>query len=897
MSDTENTENEQQESSMQHVLPVTGLYESWFLEYASYVILDRAVPYAEDGLKPVQRRILHAMHELDDGRFNKVANIIGYTMQFHPHGDAAIGDAIVNMGQKDLLIETQGNWGNIFTGDSAAAPRYIEARLTKFALEVAFNAKTTTWQLSYDGRKNEPVTLPMKFPLVLAMGVEGIAVGLSTKIMPHNFCELIEASILCLKGRPFKLYPDFPTGGMVDVEHYNHGKRGGKIRVRARIEEVDKKTLVITDIPYGQTTTSVIDSILKANEKGKLKIRKVEDITARKVEITVHLPLGVATNTAIDALYAFTSCEVPISPNCCIIIDEKPVFTDVREVLKHSTEFTKDLLRQELEIRKAEIEAKWHMSSLEKIFIENRIYRDIEEEETWEGVISAIDRGLEPFKPLLFREVVLEDIERLTEIRIKRISKFDSFKADEAIRRLEEELTQVKHDLEHLNDYAIAYFEHLLEKYGKGRERKTEIRTFDQIDATQVVIANKKLYVDYEEGFIGIGSSLKTATFVSDCSDMDDMVVFLKNGSMKVLKVADKVFVGKGIIHAGIWKKGDERTTYHLIYTDKKDTRTYAKRFHVQGITRDKEYFLTKSEQPGKVHYFSVMPNGEGETVTVKMKNDNKLRKTVFDFDFAEVGIKGRSAGGNLLTKFPVNKVEFKSKGLSTLGGINIYYDDAIKRLNTDGQGELVGNFKGPDKILVLYAEGYYELRTFEVTNRWEGRGKILEMCRLDPETVVTAVHLDGESGRSFVKRFHIETTSIDTKFTFINEGEASKLLFATTKEAPIVEIKFTKKTVDELVLNLEEFIDVKGWKATGNKLTEDKIRKIDMLSFREPKAADPKAKATDLEDGELEEGDEKDPNDIPFEIVDTRGEEDGDEAADDKKKPKGKDTDQMSLF
>jgi topoisomerase IV subunit A len=897
MSETENPENDHAEGSIQHMLPVTGLYQNWFLEYASYVILDRAVPYCEDGLKPVQRRILHAMHELDDGRFNKVANIIGFTMQFHPHGDAAIGDAIVNLGQKDLLIETQGNWGNIFTGDGAAAPRYIEARLTKFALEVAFNPKTTVWQISYDGRKNEPVTLPMKFPLVLAQGVEGIAVGLSTKIMPHNFCELIEASILYLKGRPFKLYPDFPTGGMVDVENYNHGKRGGKIRVRAKIEELDKKTLVITEIPYGQTTTTVIDSILKANEKGKLKIRKVEDNTSKSVEIAVHLPPGVATNTAIDALYAFTACEVPISPNCCIIIDEKPVFTDVRDVLKHSTDYTKDLLRQELEIRKAEIENKWHMSSLEKIFIENRIYRDIEEEETWDGVLQAIDKGLDPFKHLLFREVVQDDILALTEIKIKRISKFDSFKADEAIRKLEDELKQVKYDLEHLNDYAIAYFEHLLQKYGKGRERKTEIRTFDQIDATQVVIANKKLYVDYEEGFMGIGSSLKGATFVSDCSDMDDMIVFLKNGTMKVMKVADKVFVGKGIIHAGIWKKGDERTTYHLIYTDKKDSRTYAKRFHVQGITRDKEYFLTKSEQPGKVHYFSVMPNGEGETVTVKMKTDNKLRKPVFDFDFAEVGIKGRAAGGNLLTKFPINKVDFKSKGVSTLGGINIYYDDVIKRLNTDGQGELVGNFKGNDKILVLYAEGYYEIRTFEVTNRWEGRGKILEMCRLDAETVVTAVHSDGESGRSFVKRFHIETSTIDQKFTFINEGENAKLLFATVKEAPIVEIKFTKKSVDELVLNLEEFIDVKGWKANGNKLSDDKIRKIELLSFREPKPETPKAKpeaADDDEDGG-EEGDfeAKDPSDIPFEIEDAREEDD------DKKKPKGKDKgpDQMSLF
>ncbi|MFM2376259.1 MAG: hypothetical protein RLZZ165_1356, partial [Bacteroidota bacterium] len=680
MNETENEGGELQDGTMQEVLAVSGLYQNWFLDYASYVILDRAVPYIEDGLKPVQRRILHSMYELDDGRFNKVANIIGYTMQYHPHGDAAIGDAIVNLGQKDLLIETQGNWGNIFTGDGAAAPRYIEARLTKFALEVAFNPKTTTWQLSYDGRRNEPVTLPMKFPLVLAQGVEGIAVGLSTKILPHNFRELIEASIAYLKGRPFKLFPDFPTGGMIDVEHYNAGRRGGKVRVRARIEELDKKTLVITDIPYGQTTATVIDSILKANEKGKLKIRKAEDITAKNVEIVVHLPLGVSSNTAIDALYAFTACEVPISPNCCIIVNDKPVFTDVRDVLKLSTERTKELLRSELEIKKGELQDKWHMSSLEKIFIEHRIYRDIEEEETWEGVIKAIDKGLDPFKHLLFREVVEEDILRLTEIRIKRISKYDSFKADEAIRKLEDDLVQVQHDLDHLNEFAIAYFEHLLEKYGHGRERKTEIRTFDQINATQVVIANKKLYADFEEGFVGTGTSLKGAQFICDCSDMDDMIVFLKNGSMKVMKVADKVFVGKGIIHAGIWKKGDERTTYHLIYTDKKDSRTYAKRFHVQGITRDKEYFLTKSEQPGKVHYFSVLPNGEGESVVVKMRPDNKLRKPVFDFDFAELAIKGRNAGGNLLTKFPVGKVEFKSKGVSTLGGINIYYDDVVKR-------------------------------------------------------------------------------------------------------------------------------------------------------------------------------------------------------------------------
>ena len=872
MSEVENNEDQLDEGGMEEVLPVSGLYENWFLEYASYVILDRAVPYVEDGLKPVQRRILHAMKVLDDGRFNKVANIIGFTMQYHPHGDAAIGDAIVNLGQKDLLIETQGNWGNIHTGDRAAAPRYIEARLTKFALEVGFNPKTTNWQLSYDGRKPEPVTLPVKFPLVLAQGVEGIAVGLSTKIMPHNFCELIEASINYLKGRSFKLYPDFPTAGMVDVENYNAGKRGGKIRCRARVEEVDKKTLVITEIPYGQTTQSIIDSILKANDKGKLKIRKVEDNTAKNVEIVVHLPSGLSSNIAIDALYAFTNCEISISPNCCIIVDDKPVFTDVRTVLKQSTENTKELLRRELEIKKGEIEDKWHMSSLEKIFIENRIYRDIEEEETWEGVISAIDKGLDPFKHLLFREVIEEDILRLTEIKIKRISKFDSFKADEFIKNLEEELAQVKHDLEHLNDFTIAYFEHLLKKYGKGRERLTEIRTFDQIDATQVVIANRKLYVNYQEGFVGHGSSMKkNSEYVCDCSDIDDIIVFLKNGTMRVFRVTDKTFVGKGgIIHVAVWKKGDDRTTYHMLYTDAVDKRTYAKRFHVNSITREKDYILTKSKKVGKLHYFSMQANGEGETVTVKMRNDNKLRKTVFDFDFAEIGIKGRNSGGNLVTKFPVNKVEFKSQGVSTLGGIDIYYDDTVKRLNTDVQGELIGNFKGADKILVLYSDGSYEMRTYDLNNRWEGRGKIEGISKIEFETVISAIHQDGESGRIYVKRFHLETSSIDQKFTFISESEGSKLWFVTTQPGPVVKVTFSKKSLDDMEVDLEEYIDVKGWKANGNKLTDEKVRKVEMVRFRAP-APEP----------------EKPVEDIPFEVVDAR----------DKKEETKNDDSQTKLF
>ncbi len=862
------SEANQNDNAMEGTVPVSGMYENWFLDYASYVILDRAVPYIEDGLKPVQRRILHAMKELDDGRYNKVANIIGSTMQFHPHGDAAIGDAIVNLGQKDLLIDTQGNWGNTLTGDGAAAPRYIEARLSKFALEVAFNPKTTNWQLSYDGRKNEPVTLPMKFPLVLAQGVEGIAVGLSTKIMPHNFNELCDASIAYLKGRSFKLFPDFPAGGMVDVENYNYGERGGKIRVRAKIEEVDKKTVKITELPYGQTTTSLIDSILKANDKGKIKIKKIDDNTARNVEIIVHLPSNISPAIAIDALYAFTNCEVSISPNCCIIIEEKPVFTDVRTVLKICTDQTKELLRRELEIRKGELEDKLHMSSLEKIFIENRIYRDIEEEETWEGVIEAIDRGLEPFKPLLYREVTRDDIIRLTEIKIKRISKFDSFKADEHIRSLEEELKQVLHDLAHLIDYTIAYYERLIKKYGQGRERRTEIRTFETINATQVAVNNAKLYVDRVGGFIGTG--LKKAEFVCDCSDIDDVIAFRKDGSMKVVRVSDKEFIGKNIIHLDVWKRGDERMTYNMVYTDGKDKRTYVKRFHVKSITRDRQYFLTKGKVAGRVLYFTANPHGEAETVTVKMKPGNNLRRKVFDYDFAELDIKGRAAGGNLLTKHPVNKVEFKSKGISTLGGIDIWFDDNVKRLNTDGIGQLLGSFMADDRVLVLYSDGSYELTTYELTNRYEGKGKIVEITRLAEDTVVSAIHQDGDSGRVYVKRFQIETSTADKKYTYINESPGSKLLFVTAKPGPVALIKFSRKTLEDESIVLEEFIDVKGWRAIGNKLTDERIRKVEMTSFREPvPEVEPEVAA---EEGEFVP---KDPNDIPFEVVDTREEED----------------------
>ena len=647
----------EQDNHLEHSsVLLSDMYESWFLDYASYVILERAVPAVDDGLKPVQRRILHAMKEMDDGRYNKIANVIGQTMQYHPHGDASIGDAIINLGQKDLLIDTQGNWGDVRTGDSAAAPRYIEGRLSKFALDVAFNAKTTEWQLSYDGRKNEPVALPMKFPLLLAQGAEGIAVGLSTKILPHNFCELIEASVKYLKGKKFELYPDFATGGMIDVSNYNDGERGGKVRVRAKIETEDKKTLVIKDVPYGITTGQLVDSILKANDNGKIKIKSVVDNTAKDVELVVQLAPGVDSDQAIDALYAFTDCEISISPNACVIINDKPHFVGVTKLLKHSVEHTKALLLKELQIKLGELENDWHYSSLEKIFIEKRIYRDIEEETTWEGVLEAIDKGLKPYKKKFRREITQDDIIRLTEIKIKRISKFDSFKADEHIKGVESGIEEVKHNIEHLNDYAISYYDNLLKKYGKGRERKTEIRPFETIQATTVAIANAKLYVNYKEGFIGTG--LKKDEFAFDCSDPDNIIMFKKDGTMVVTKVADKTFVGKDIIHLDIWQKNDDRTTYNMIYVDGKSAVSYAKRFNVTGVTRDKEYNLTKGNPNSKVHYLTANPNGEAEVVNITLSSGSKARIKVFDFYFETLEIKGRSAQGNQLTKYPIRNVE-----------------------------------------------------------------------------------------------------------------------------------------------------------------------------------------------------------------------------------------------
>ncbi|MFZ9046323.1 MAG: DNA gyrase/topoisomerase IV subunit A [Cyclobacteriaceae bacterium] len=829
-------EEHQDEHELQEVLPVSGMYENWFLDYASYVILERAVPAIQDGLKPVQRRILHAMKEMDDGRYNKVANIIGSTMQYHPHGDASISDAIVNLGQKDLLIDMQGNWGDIRTGDSAAAARYIEARLSKFALEVIFNPQTTEWQLSYDGRKKEPVAFPVKFPLLLAQGVEGIAVGLSTKILPHNFCEILQGAINILKGKKVKLYPDFLTGGKIDVADYNDGKRGGKVRVRAKVEEQDSKHLLIKDIPYGTTTTSLIDSIIKANDKGKIKIKQVVDNTAAEVEIQVTLAPGMSPDITMDALYAFTDCEVSISPNACVIGDEKPQFLGVSEILRQSVDQTVDLLRLELEIRKKELMEKILFSSLEKIFIENRIYRNIEECETWEAVIETIDRGLDPFKPDFYREITEEDIVRLTEIKIKRISKFDAFKADELMKRLQEELTGVEHNLAHLTEYAITYYEGLLNKYGEGRERKTEITNFDNIQATVVAANNAKLYMNAKDGFIGSG--LKKDEFVCECSDIDDIIVFRKDGKCMVTRIQDKVFVGKDIIHAGVFKKGDERMVYNMIYVDGKTGRSMIKRFAVTAVTRDKEYDLTKGTKGSKVHYFTANPNGEAEMISVYLTGGSKARKKVFDFDVAEIDIKGRGAGGNILTKYPVRKVVLKAAGKSTLGGLDVWYDPVVGRLNNDDRGDYLGNFQAEDQIMVFYKDGSYEITSFELTNRYEA-SHVLSMTKFSDEKPVTAVYQDGESKISYIKRFLVETSSANKRFLFISEHKSSKLFFADYGDQLDAKVIYKEKRRKESKeLELTSLIDVKGWKAIGNKFPVQQLLEIqiEMKQVAKPK-------------------------------------------------------------
>ncbi len=822
--------DEQTQNDGQSTLHIGDMYESWFLDYASYVILERAVPAVEDGLKPVQRRILHAMKEMDDGRYNKVANVIGQTMQYHPHGDASITDAMVHIGQKNLLIDTQGNWGDVRTGDSAAAARYIEARLSKFALDIAFNAKTTNWQLSYDGRKNEPVTLPVKFPLLLAQGAEGIAVGLSTKILPHNFCELLEAAVKHLKGKKFDLYPDFLTGGMIDVSNYNDGARGGKVRVRAHIEEVDKKTLAIRDVPYGITTQQLADSIIKANDNGKIKIKSVADNTAKEVELIVQLAPGVTTDQAIDALYLFTDCEISISPNACIIINDKPHFTNASTMLKYSVDHTRGLLLRELEIKLGELEDDWHYSSLEKIFIEKRIYRDIEEETTWEGVLQAIDKGLKPYKKLLRREVTQDDIVKLTEIRIKRISKFDSFKADEHIKGVEDQMTQTQHHIEHLTEYAIGYYEGLLKKYGKGRERLTEIRQFETIEATQVAIANTKLYVNYKEGFIG--TSLKKDEYAFDCSDLDNIIVFRKDGTMLVTKVADKTFVGKDIIHLAVFQKNDERMTYNLIYLDGKSGIVYAKRFNVTGITRDKEYALTKGNPNSKILYFSANPNGEAEVVTITLSPGSKARVKQLDYYFEELDIKGRGAGGNQVTKYPVKSIRFKEKGRSTLSALKIWYDPATGRLNRDGGGISLGRFDEQDRIIAFYKDGTYELTDIELTNRFDTDNLML-IEKFGPAKIVSAVYYDAKAGQYNAKRFVIETQTLKNKFLFIREGEGNRLEFITTLESPEILLRSGKKKTEltEREVVLAEEIEVTGWKTVGTRIAENDLKEIVLLN------------------------------------------------------------------
>ncbi len=828
--------NENHEEDIIHdVTPVSGMYENWFLEYASYVILERAVPAIGDGFKPVQRRIMHALKEMDDGRYNKVANVIGQTMQYHPHGDASIADAMVNIGQKDLLIDTQGNWGDVRTGDSAAAPRYIEARPSKFALDVLYNPQTTEWQLSYDGRKKEPVTLPVKFPLLLAQGVEGIAVGLSTKILPHNFCELIKASIDILKGKKVKIYPDFATGGMADFSEYNQGMRGGKVKVRAKIEELDKKSLIIRDIPFATTTTGLIESIIKANDKGKIKIKKVVDNTAKDVEIIIDLAPGQSPDITIDALYAFTDCEVSISPNACVIIEDKPHFIPVSEILRINTDQTVDLLTQELEIRRNELMEKILFSSLERIFIENRIYRDIEECETWEAVIETIDKGLGPYKPQFYREITEEDIVRLTEIKIKRISRFDSFKADELLKKLEEELKETEYHLAHITDYAIAYFSKLQEKYGAGRERKTEIKSFDSIDTTIVAANNQKLYVNRKDGFVGYG--LRKDEFVCECSDIDDIIAIRRDGKMMVSRISEKTFMGKDILYAGVWKKGDDRMTYNMVYLDGGTGRSMIKRFNVTAITRDKEYELTKGAKGSKTLYLTSNPNGEAEIITVKLTSGAKARIKVFDFDFSTLDIKGRGAGGNILTKYPVRKIELKSEGVSTLSGLDIWYDAAVGRLNKDERGDHIGKFNGDDNILVIYKDGSYELTTYELTNRYEP-SKVYLIEKFIPQRPVSVVHYDGESKNYLVKRFIVETTTIEKKFGFISESSGSKLIIASTSEFPSVEVEYTRgksKERETEVISLQDLIEVKGWKALGNRLSSHNVKKVKLITEELP--------------------------------------------------------------
>lgn len=827
--DTNGAVTNGQEEQVHNVSPISGMYEEYFLDYASYVILERAVPSLKDGLKPVQRRILHAMYQMNDGRYHKVANIIGEAMKFHPHGDAAIGDALVSLGQKGLLLDTQGNWGDIRTGDSAAAPRYIEARLSAFALEVAFNPKTTEWELSYDGRNSEPVNLPMKFPLILAQGIEGIAVGLATKIMPHNFNELIDASINYLRGKPFELYPDFPTGGLVDVTNYKDGQKGGRIRIRARIEEVEKRVLAIRDIPYGTTTNSLIDSILKANDQGKLKIRKVVDNTAATVEILVYLPKGSDPDVAIDALYAFTDCEVAVSPNACVIQEEKPTFLAISDILKSTTDNTVGLLRRELEIKLQEDREKWHFSSLERIFIENRIYRDIEECETWESVLSTIDQGIEPFKEQLVRAVTQEDITKLTEIRIKRISKYDSSRADEQIRKLESAIETTKENLDNLIDYSIHYFRYLKKTYGKGRERLSELRSFESIDAQEVAAVNQKLFLNREEGFIG--TSLKKDELVGEVSELDELLVVLDSGQYLITKVAEKTYVGKNIHYVGVWKRGDERTIYNLIYVDGKTAKTRAKRFQLSSAARDKYFDFTAGNAGTHILYFSANPNGETETLNLTLSPNTRVRKPVFSFDFNSIPVKSKHAKGNIISRYPVRDVEIAERGTPSPTLTNLWYDPENGRLNTEERGQYLGKLSDEDLLLVFYKEGYYELTGHELTNRYDPE-RVLHLEAFDPNKVITAIYYDAQQDQHLVKRFQIETSTLDKEFLFIRAHQNSKLVFISTKPDPNVEISLKKgRKREKQVVNLSTVAPMQGWKAIGKYLCDSTLSEVKLVS------------------------------------------------------------------
>lgn len=819
----EDQENHDQES----LRKVSGLYKNWFLDYASYVILDRAIPSIFDGFKPVQRRIMHSLRELEDGRYNKVANVVGNTMKYHPHGDASITDAMVQLGQKELLIDTQGNWGNIFTGDSAAAARYIEARLTAFALEVVFNAKTTVWAKSYDGRNNEPIDLPVKFPLLLAQGVEGIGVGLSTKIMPHNFNELIDASIAHLKGKKFQIFPDFITGGMLDVSNYNDGERGGRIRARAKIVQKDKHTLTITELPFGKNTGDLIDSVIKANDKGKIKIKKIEDNTSDTVEINIFLNNDVSPDKTIDALYAFTDCEIPISPNACVIVGNKPMFLTVSEILRQNTEHTVKLLRTELEIELRELQENWHFSSLERIFIENRIYHDIEEVKSWDLVISTIAEGLKPHTGHLLRAVTEEDILKLTEIRIKRISRFDLDKFKENILALEGKIEMVKHNLEHLIPYAISYYTNIRKKYGVGKERRTELRIFDTIDATKVALSNEKFYVNREEGFIG--TSLKKDEYLFDCSDIDDIITFQKDGTMKVVKVEAKTFIGKNIVHVAVWKKNDKRTVYNMIYRESKDGAYYMKRFSVTGVTRNTDYKLASDQKGAEMIYFSANPNGEAEKVSVILKPNARVRKSRIDIDFSELGIKGRDSKGNLVTKYTVKKVDLKEEGHSTLAPRKIWFDDTVRRLNADARGTLLGTFKGDDRILTVNPQGEAKLISFDLSNRFDDDYLILEKWR--PEQPITCIYFDGEKQIYFIKRFLLENTTNVQNFMPSDHPKSfvENVIVANNAVAEIIFAKEKGKEREPETISIDEFISIKGIKAIGNQFVKDKIKLINV--------------------------------------------------------------------